>query len=410
VVAEKASGTAFAATWRDRAGDVVGTTWGGTMCWFPRLGWRLRIAREGFEHIVRCGECPGCLEFERRRLADRLSEKYGAHGEQLAPDEHTLRRSADGKFATTRRRARRPPYEIRAPGAVARGQARGELFIVRIYAALEQHARIAHMLHRRRGLRLEPGFFRMGRGSFCVLSRDRVVLSAVLRLSGFQSRVEKVRWSRGRRAWRSLTAGIAVSREAYGEQTKRWYARGLPPADQQKWEVVKIGKYSPYDRWRAPRAWKSGNLVLVPPEVWAMRRVDRVALRKQMSLAATPELAAAIAQVVAAQSSLSLAVAASKSQSDRPQAAPSKRLPPLIEVGGYVSSAHTQSEFWASPRSDDDLSKPGTSGDPIWMERERERSAQIDQQLKARKDRVLQESLEIIERMKKRAEKRGRDG
>ena len=403
MLAEQTSGTAFAATWRDRAGGVVCTTWGGTMCWFPRLGWRLRIAREGFSHIVRCGECPGCLEFERRRLADRLCAKYGAHGEQLTPDEHTRRRGADGKIATTRRRARRPPHENRAPGTAARGQARGELFIVRIYAALQQHARLSHMLHRRRGVRLEPGFYRLGATSFVVLCTVREQLLAVLRDLGLQSRVERVKFSRGRRAWRSVTAGIAVSRESYGEQTKRWYARGLPAADRQKWEVVKIGKYLPYDRWRAPRAWKSDNLVLVPPEVWRLRRVDRVALRKQMSLAATPELAAAIAQVVAAQSSQSPALASAKSQSDRPQAAPSKRLPPLVEVGGYVSSGQSQGEFWAAPLSDDDLAKPGASGDPVWMERERERSAQIDQQLRKRKDRVLQDSLEIIERIKRLA-------
>ena len=387
-MAEQASRAAFAATWRDRDGEVVATTWGGTMCWFPRKPWRLRIAREGFEHVVRCGECPGCLEFERLRLADRLVARYGARDGQLTKKGH-------------RRRARHP-----APAE----STRSELFITRVYAPLERHAAICHALHRRRGLLLEAGYFRLGATSVGLITQTPRELAAALTQMGLKSRTERVRLSRGRRAWRALTAGLAVSRESYGEQTKRWYARGLPPADRQKWNVIKVGKYAPYDRWRGPRAWKQGNLVLVPPEVWAMRRVDRVALKKAMSMAATPELAAAIAQVIAAQSSQSPVRADSKSKPVRPKAAPSKTIPPLSEEGGYRSSEHTQSEFWARPRSDAELAQPGASGDPLWMERERQKRAEIDQQLKRRKDRVIQESLAIIERMANLAKKRGRDG
>jgi hypothetical protein len=387
VVAEQASGAAFAATWRDVDNQMVATTWGGTMCWFPRLPWRLRIAREGFEHVVRCGECPGCLEFERRRLADRLAQKYGAQDPRLG------RKGIRGRDG--------------CPGD--RKSTRPELWIVRIYAPLERHAALAHALHRRRGLTLEPGFWRLGRSSFAVLGCVPLEIAAAVKQMGLRCRVERVRFSRGRRAWRSLTAGIAVSRAAYGEQTKRWYARGLPASDRKKWDVIKLSAYKPYSRWASPRAWKSGNLVLVPPEVWRMKRVDRVALRKSMSMAATPELAAAVAQVLAAQSSQSAVMRSEKSGFDRPQAAPSKTIPPLIEEGGYRSSGQSQGEFWAPPRRDEDLDQPGASGDPVWMEREREIAARSGERKKTAGRRVLDESLAIIERMQKLAEKRGRN-
>src|SRR5258707_15134517 len=68
---------AFAATWRNDKGDVVGTTSAKTMCLWPRLPWRIRFHRDGFEGVVPCRECPGCLELERLRLAERLNKRYG---------------------------------------------------------------------------------------------------------------------------------------------------------------------------------------------------------------------------------------------------------------------------------------------------------------------------------------------
>lgn len=386
--AEATTPRAFAATWRDQEGAVVSTTWGGTMCWFPRLPWRLRIVREGFEHVVRCGECPGCLEFERRRLADRLNAKYGAHGEQLT------------------RRAR----QRRSNQAGASGEMQRELFIFRIYAPVERHAKIAHALHRRPSLELEPGLFRLGVSSFAVLARDRAPLVDALRALHLENRVERIRFSRGRRAWRALTSGLAVSREAYGEHVKRWYVRGLPPAAREKFEVVKIGTYKTYNRWRAPRAWQNGNLVLVPPEVWQLRRVDRRKLHDFMRSGRSPEFAQALSNILAQINLKSPSVASSQTDLSPRRGAPSNSITPTSEVGGYRSSVHSQGEFFSPPRRDEDLDQAGDSGDPVWMERERERAMHEDAVREGKRKRALDESLAIIERMRKLAEKRSRDG
>src|SRR5271166_2960573 len=335
------------------------------MCWFPRKPWRLRIEREGFEHVIRCSECPGCLEFERRRLADRFAARYGAKG--------------------------------------------GELFTVRVSAPLELHRELSDKLHRRRHLELEPGFARLGVGSFAILSRECVEVRRVLGELDLKHRVERVRLKRGRRAWRSLTAGIAVSRDSYGEHVKRFYFRGLPAAEREKWEIVKVGKYRTYDRLRSARAWKDGNLVLVPPEIWAMRRVDRVALRKSMSMAGSPELAVAIAQVLAR---VSITKPQTTTQLLR---SPAKPVPsvssktPTSEVGGYVSSPHLQDELWPKPASDEELLRPGPSGDLLWMERERAKLARTEERKATQRTRMVDDSLAIIERMRQLAEKRGRN-
>jgi hypothetical protein len=379
---------AFGATWRDRDGEIVATTWGGTMCWFPRKGWRLRIAREGFEHVIRCGECPGCLEFERRRLADRLSAKYKVASSSRIGDR------------TGRNR----------PRGAARSGGSHDLFAVRVHAPLERHQELGARLHRRRHLELEPGLFRLGRGSFGILSRERDEIHQVLNRMKLQHRIEPVRFNRGRRAWRMLTSGLAVSRDAYGEQVKRWYARGLPAAEREKWEVVKVPSYKSYDRWRSPRAWKAGNLVLVPPSVWRMRRVDRVAMRKSMAMAGSPELAAAIATVIAS-SSITKPPSTTQLLPKPPKAAPSKELlTPASGAGGYVSSKHFSEELFPRGPTDEELLRPGPSGDPAWMERERAAASKADELKRQRGQRALDESLAIIERMRQLAEKRGRNG
>ena len=214
-MAEQATGAAFAATWRNQEGDVVGTAFGGTMCWMPRKPWTLRIVREGYAHIIRCGECPGCLEFERRRVAGRLATKYCAKREQ--------REVGAGKPT-----CRRPASQSEETGA---------LFLVRIYAPLEEHAALSHKLHRRRRLELEPGFYRLGADSFACISRARSFPPLALRGKPLRVRIEPILLRRGRRAWRALTAGILVRREVYGEDLNRWYCRGLPKAVQEKWEV-----------------------------------------------------------------------------------------------------------------------------------------------------------------------------
>lgn len=384
-MAETATRAAFAATWRDDRGEVVGSTWGGTMCWWPVKPWRIKIARDGFEHVIRCGECPGCLEFDRRRLASRLFRKYCSHREQPRQQENVQ----------PRRRSASP------------GSSEPRLFIVRIWAPLERHAAIAHGLHRRRGLELEPGLWRLGASSFALIGREKASISRVLRRLGLRFRVEPLRLGRGRRAFRPLTAGLLVSREIYGEQRNRFYARGLPPAERERWEVQKIGKYKSYDRARSPRAAAGNRVVLVPPGVWQLSRTNRRALRGQLLRQSDPEGVRRVMGLVAdtiraAGRDLPVSAAAQprltreqvarwyvrnaeRAAARTENAAADSSLPPLSEAGGYRSSEHNQGEL---------------------MPRELEK--QRRQEWRERRDRKLKEdSQAIIERMKNLARARG---
>src|SRR5258705_1886810 len=97
------------------------------MCLWPRLPWRIRFHRDGFEGVVPCRECPGCLELERQRLAARLHEKYG-----IAAKSHPTRGS-----------------QAVGAGEKHDGNAAIRYFIIRIWAPIETHASISHALHRR---------------------------------------------------------------------------------------------------------------------------------------------------------------------------------------------------------------------------------------------------------------------
>jgi hypothetical protein len=320
-------------------------------------------------------------------MADRLHKKYGAHREQL-------RRKVSSQ---TRAQAAGP-----VPST-------SQLFVVRIWAPMDQHASISHKLHRRRGLELEPGMWRLGATSFALLARVSAPLRAALKLAGLKHRIEPLRLSRGRRAWRVMTAGLTVAREIYGEQRNRWYARGLPPAEREKWEVKKVGRYQSYDRVRSPRAWSGSSLVLVPPEVWKLCRTDRRSLRGQLLRASDPEGVARVMRLVAdalrhgnGNSGLAgapkalLTREAVVAQYQRFAAKSSERaahllsdpdLPPSSERGGYVSSEHEQGELMP-------------------LELARARRKEWDE---ARKRKAIKDSMEIIERMRRKAPRGGGD-
>lgn len=324
------------------------------MCWFPRKPGALRIRDEDFEHVIRCGDCPGCIELERRRLADRLVARYPDHN--------------------------------------------AELWLVRIHCSQREASGLCHNLHRRRSLTLEPGLFRLGVSSFAVLARAKGPIAAALRTLGLPHRIERIRFSRGRRAWRAITAGLLVSRERYGEQVKRWYCRGLPPAERKRWEVVSKPYQKGYSKSRSPRAWKRGSLVLVPPEVWQLGRHDRRTVRELLRKAPDPESAKVVIDLVAAVTTKLAghfqSIAAPKGRLSREQVqswykamaekkaasahsgSGSEILPPLSEVGGYVSSVHSTSADAPKLTTDEELQAIGKSGDPVWMERERVRQRQ----------------------------------
>jgi hypothetical protein len=401
-VAGVTPGRAFAATWRNQAGEVVGTTYGGTTCRFPIKPWRLRFHADDFEGVLPCGECPGCLEFYRRRLAARFHAKYGtgAHLESC---------SDSGQAAYVER-------------GVDRNKA--ILFAVRIYAPLELHAQYSRRWHRRPAFELEPGFIRCGVTSFFLISREPSALLRELSRIGLRSRKHVILLRRGRRAWRVPSAGLIVSRKVYGEQLNRWYVRGLPKAERQQWEVRKVGKYQTYIGTSSPRAWKGSDLVLVPPEVWKLRRADRRALRGILSRTPDPEGVSRVMRLVAGviegrggerssgedrirsittgsqhlQTSGSNVIAARGARSGLRHTAaeyrklaelssstatpnlPSGSIPPFSEMGGYVSSEHDQGELLPKQLADADRK--------AWIE--------------GRKKRALEESLAIIERMRKK--------
>ena len=58
-------------------GETVGSTDASTVCWAPRKPSAFAAYSEkGREHVLRCGWCGGCREFDRRRLAKRLVAHY----------------------------------------------------------------------------------------------------------------------------------------------------------------------------------------------------------------------------------------------------------------------------------------------------------------------------------------------
>lgn len=437
---------AFAATWRNEQGEVVGTTYGGTMCRWPTMPWRIRFHRDGFEGVIPCGECPGCLEFYRRRLAARFQSRYAALGTAKPAELATASPTKSAGIATQRDQLR-DKRDVTHPrsGLVVRNRL-PQLFAVRIYAPAELHAQYSRRFHRRPRLELEPGFVRCGSRSFFLLVRAPENLARVLGAIGLRFRIHPVRLSRGARAWRALTAGLIVAREIYGEQRNRWYARGLPQVDRQKWEVRKVGKYQSYDRSSSPRAWSSRGLVLVPPEVWKLSRTDRRSLRGKLLRASDPEgvrrVMGLVAQALGSaapppggadlgtriggvmhtlasdsgrssgvdrirdkvstgssnsrlpipdtakaegrsgrrHSAASYQKIAERSLGTTAPPAASGSIPPFSEMGGYVSSEHSQGELLPKQLADADRKE--------WR--------------KGRAARILAESLAIIERMRKK--------
>jgi len=204
--------------------------------------------------VARCRSCPGCRELDRRRLADRLEQRY--------PDRST------------------------------------PLFLLRIYAPLASQNRAVRLLRRRKNTELEPGIYRLGVNAIAVLARSAAVLAALYKRTDPKARIERIRRTRGRRAWRPITAGLLVSRESYGAQRKRFYAAGLPPAHKERWTVEKLAVNTAYSRFTSPRAWSAGGLQLIPPAVFGLQRSLRRDLRRGVASATTPQEARRVLAMV----------------------------------------------------------------------------------------------------------------
>ena len=175
-----------AATFRDAAGEVIATTWGGTWCWHPLNPTKWATTSEDGEdaHIIRCRQCPGCLELDRRKLADRL--------------EATFKEEVDN------------------------------LWVVMVEVNAVEVARFAASLSRISSLWRTWGWCRIGANRIAIVVAGRKPNLRASRLcDGRKVSLLRVLRSRGRRAWRELTAGILYSRAVYGENANRWYIRGL---------------------------------------------------------------------------------------------------------------------------------------------------------------------------------------
>ncbi len=273
---------AFAASWRDEdTGEILGYTLGDTMCRSPRRPWAMTGTDDEWQFPLPCGACDGCLERLRRALADRLSRKY-------------TKAATAGPHSTS---------DARPRTASASATQSANLWMIRIWYPTELQVELSAKLHRRKGLELEPGFFRLGTDSFAILARSRFRLPEVLRRLGLRHRVEPVRLNRGRRAWRKLTAGILVARAVYGAEVKRWYARGLPDAERMRWDVVKKAMQKPWRRRTGARVRTGKKIILVPPAIWSMDGNRFKEYREAAAAASSPEQAIAnrrrLAQIVA---------------------------------------------------------------------------------------------------------------
>jgi len=189
-----------AATFRTADGEIVGTTWGGTLCWYPRKPSSLAcVSRDGErEHVIRCGWCPGCLELDRRRLAERLQTHYAKCEVKLWLLILEVGRSIS---LTTIRKIRR----------ILHGSNRSGLY------RLSNH-RLA-----------------------LIVAGTKPIASAVASATGADVTLTSVKRTRGLRAWGLLTSGMLVSRDAWGKWTNRFYHRGLPQLERERWAVETRG-------------------------------------------------------------------------------------------------------------------------------------------------------------------------
>lgn len=220
--------------------EPIGSTWGGTACMAPRKPSAFAAVSDdgSSETILRCADCPGCREFERRRLCQRLRDLYKDRTEPL--------------------------------------------WILVVAAPLAKQAGLLVRIRRWRGVASLVGFYRLGK-THCatiVLGDPKPVGDALVahhiqhNFSPLPSRLRN-------RSFRDLAAGILMPREDYGEQRNRFYHRGLPKAERDTWRIETRAGI----RTRHPGApvgtlaWRDGVSVVRPLEYSVLRLVSREPVR-----------------------------------------------------------------------------------------------------------------------------------
>ena len=235
----KAQHNPRAATFRKGDGEVVGTTWGGTWCWHPVNPAKYATESEdgGDVHVIRCRRCPGCMELDRRELADRLVLTFNK--------------------------------EV------------VDIWVGLLEVGLEVAPRAASQFGRIMSGAKFWGWCRIGASRIAVIvaGRKPPVLARLLSIGRLVS-LSRVRRTRKRRAWSTVTAGILYSRSVYGEQTNRWYMRGLKRVPRAK----RVGLWRGRARQKNPElrqgvAGVRGGLMLCPPESYRPPRLLKRAPR-----------------------------------------------------------------------------------------------------------------------------------
>lgn len=209
---------------RDVDGRVLSTTWGGTTCLNPRpLSKYAAVSDDGEqEHAIRCRDCAGCREYERRELCKLLDTHYASQSEAI--------------------------------------------WLVIVECPLSMQTLLAARLHRVSGCAFEPCFYRLGVEMFALTAVGRSPRPSALRtLNGYRVTVRRVQRGRGKRAWNLLTWGMLTPRAYLGRDLNRFYHRGIAKAERLKWNV----------RWRGGmrtrHPWLGRDAIAVRGEVGLYR-------------------------------------------------------------------------------------------------------------------------------------------
>jgi len=222
-----------AATFRNSQGEVIGVTWAGTVCWYPRKPSMLAAVSEDGkrETALPCGFCAGCREHARQRLARRLVKHYSTEKEPLWLWEVSCPDSRVSRLF----RSLRPTTTFRGYAGWARNGSTGVVIIVK-GARAAVPARIF--------------------AKFPTIRCQRLIKP------------------QRTKTWWSFTRGVLVSRDEYGEQVNRFYHRGLPPMEKDKWGVVTRGGIRKrHATVGAGVRAVDGDVSLHPPTAWLLPRL-----------------------------------------------------------------------------------------------------------------------------------------
>jgi hypothetical protein len=266
------------------------------------------------------------------------------------------------------------------------------LYYAWIPVSAEQHAGSNHNLHRRPGLKLEPGLFRDGRTAIALYSESRRGLEALRRELRVDFRIQYISVKRGAVAFRPLAQGNLVSRRTYGPQVKRFYVRGLPKLERRKFEIERIPYQPGYDRRASPRVMRGDGRALYPPEIWKLQNRDRRRVRNLLALAPNGDSVRAVMELVSAVASASALpvnellrkklpveivrrhyqenAARVKAREDDAARAATTEIQTERSEGATQVVDTVYPEVSPKLLSDADLARAGPTGKPLWHERE----------------------------------------